>query len=94
MLWGFTLMIIKYKSQSRDTAMKNYYILRAGKNVESTGTTRIGYYDHQHARQMMPLHSMLYYDLPGKSLVVNPCRDQNYRKYFQMRKKHNITTLI
>jgi len=42
----------------------------------------------------MPLHGMLFYDLDGKSIVVNPCRDQNYRKYFEMRKKYNITTFM
>ena len=42
----------------------------------------------------MPLHSMLYYDLEPKSLIVNPCRDQNYRKYFEMRKKYGLTSFM
>ena len=32
----------------------------------------------------------MYYDLPGHKIVVNPTRNQNYRKYFEMRKKNGI----
>jgi hypothetical protein len=38
----------------------------------------------------MPFTQALYYDLPGWKVVVNPCRNQNYRKYFEMRKKYGI----
>ena len=38
----------------------------------------------------LPMTSTLYYNLPGYKIVVNPCRDQNYRKYFELRKRHGI----
>jgi hypothetical protein len=38
----------------------------------------------------MPMTQALYYDLPGWKIIVNPCRNQNYRKYFEMRKKYGI----
>ncbi len=42
------------------------------------------------ARMEMPLTQFLYYDLPGNKIVVNACRNQNYRKYFEIRKKYGI----
>ena len=42
------------------------------------------------AKQAMPLTQFLYYEVPGSKIVVNPCRDQNYRKYFEMRKKNGM----
>lgn len=45
MLWGFFFMIMKYKKDTYNNAKKNYYILKTGKNVESTGLTKVGYYD-------------------------------------------------
>jgi hypothetical protein len=38
----------------------------------------------------MPMTQVLFYDLPGWKVVVSPARDQNYRKYFEMRKKYGI----
>lgn len=38
----------------------------------------------------MPLTQMFYSYLLAKDIVVSPSRDQNYRKYFEMRKKYNI----
>jgi hypothetical protein len=38
----------------------------------------------------MPLTQFLYYDLPGNKIIVNPCRNQNFRKYFEIRKKYGI----
>ena len=45
MLWGFFFTILKYKRDTMDNARKNFYILKTSKNVESTGLTRVGYYD-------------------------------------------------
>jgi hypothetical protein len=33
---------------------------------------------------------MLYSNLYARDIVVSASRDQNYRKYFEMRKKHGI----
>lgn len=38
----------------------------------------------------MPLTQMFYAYLLASDIVVSPSRDQNYRKYFEMRKKYNI----
>lgn len=46
------------------------------------------------ALQAMPLTQFLYYQIPGNKIIVNPCRDQNYRKYFEMRKKNGIQAPI
>ena len=38
----------------------------------------------------IPMFQMMYYELPGNSIVVNPCRNQNFRLYFEMRKKQGL----
>ncbi len=48
----------------------------------------------RYALQAMPLTQFLYYQIPGNKIIVNPCRDQNYRKYFEMRKKNGIQAPI
>ena len=50
MLWGFFFTILKYKRDTMDNARRNFYILKTSKNVESTGLTRVGYYDQQNIR--------------------------------------------
>jgi len=42
------------------------------------------------AQMSMPITQFLYHQLPGHKIVVNPCRNQNYRKYFELRKKNNV----
>jgi len=87
---GFTLMIIRYKRYSFQVAKKNQYVLLSGKNIEGSGQTNQGYYDQFMLKQTMPLTQFLYYEIPGSKIVVNPCRDQNYRKYFELRKKYGL----
>jgi len=36
----------------------------------------------------MPLNQSVYHLLPLRSVVINPCVKQNYRKYFESRKQH------
>ena len=91
---GFTTMFVNYKQQSFWQAKKQRYLLVSGKNVEGFGLTQPGYSDEKFALQSMPLTQFLYYQVPGNKIVVNPCRDQNYRKYFELRKKYNITAPI
>jgi len=84
----FTLY--KYKYLSMQLQKKATYALFSGKNVEGTGVSNMGYYDQILAKQAMPLTELLYYEVPGHKIIVSPCRDQNYRKYFELRKKHGI----
>jgi len=87
---GLVLMLIHYKDVSAANAKKLNWILINGKNVESSGQTMPGYYNQTMMLQQMPMTQFLYYEVPGQKIVVNPCRDQNYRKYFEMRKKYGI----
>jgi hypothetical protein len=45
MLWGFLFTIIKYKDTAHQKALANNYLLRMGENIESSGLTKLGYYD-------------------------------------------------
>ena len=87
---GFLSMLISYKQQAWAHNKKMNYLLVSGKNLEGTGLTKPGYSDEKFALQATPLTQFLYYQIPGNKIIVNPCRDQNYRKYFEMRKKYNI----
>jgi len=91
---GFVSMFINYKQQSFFHAKKQHYLLVSGKNLEGFGLTQPGYSDERFALQAMPLTQFLYYQIPGNKIIVNPCRDQNYRKYFEMRKKNGIQAPI
>lgn len=53
-------------------------------NVLNTFTDFINRY----GLQGMPLTQYLQYHFPANKVIVNPCRNQNYRKYFQLR-SHN-----
>jgi len=77
-------MFIKYKMQSLREAKKNNAILLNGKNIEGTTNNRLGYHDQTFARAQFPFGQLLWYDLSGYKIVVNPTRNQNYRKYFEM----------
>eukprot|EP01016_Furgasonia_blochmanni_P012789 TRINITY_DN1640_c0_g1_i2.p3 TRINITY_DN1640_c0_g1~~TRINITY_DN1640_c0_g1_i2.p3 ORF type:complete len:174 (+),score=63.74 TRINITY_DN1640_c0_g1_i2:235-756(+) len=88
--FGMIFTVFKYKVDAWNIAKKNHWLLVSGKNLEGTGTIRPGYDDDRWAKQPMPMTSFLYYDLPGYKIVVNPCRDQNYRKYFELRKRYGI----
>mmetsp|Transcript_9615 Transcript_9615/g.10828 ORF Transcript_9615/g.10828 Transcript_9615/m.10828 type:complete len:209 (+) Transcript_9615:55-681(+) len=83
--------LIYLKKVSLAQARKNYYIQVNGQNVQGAGLTKFGWEDESLGRQPNTIHSWLYYDLSGHKIVSNPARVQNYRKYFEMRKKHGIT---
>ncbi|KRX00172.1 hypothetical protein PPERSA_10671 [Pseudocohnilembus persalinus] len=87
---GFTSMFIKMKMQSMRNAKKNHFLLRSGKNIEGSGPNYLGYHDNQLPTMSMPLTQWLYHPLAGHKIVTNPCRDQNYRKYFELRKRNGI----
>ncbi|KAL4464094.1 hypothetical protein ABPG74_006031 [Tetrahymena malaccensis] len=90
MFIGFTLGFIKLKAQSIAYSKKQYATLRAGKNIEGSGQVHFGYHDQKWGMPAIPMFQLMYYELPGNSIVVNPCRNQNYRLYFEMRKKLGI----
>jgi len=87
---GLVLMLVHYKQYSAQTAKKQHWVLINGKNIESMEQTMPGFYHQRTMLQQMPLTQFLYYEIPGQKIVVNPCRDQNYRKYFEMRKKYGL----
>ncbi|CAD8127163.1 unnamed protein product [Paramecium sonneborni] len=82
--------LYKYKLESNQIQKREYYLLTAGKNSEGSGLINTGYNNDKLARQGMPLTQMFYSYLMAKDIVVSRSRDQNYRKYFEMRKKYQI----
>ncbi|KAM3136893.1 hypothetical protein pb186bvf_010978 [Paramecium bursaria] len=89
---GFGLVgtLYKYKMESNQYQKKQAFLIKNGQNVEGSGLRKVGYgHDHM-ARQGMPLTQMFYSYLMSYDIVVSPSRDQNYRKYFELRKKYGI----
>ncbi len=69
---------------------KANYMLRSGKNVENTTPNMIGYHNQQFARQAMPATQVLYQELQSEKVIVAPSKEQNFRKYFEIRKKYGF----
>ena len=86
----FLSMFWKHKIDSWRGQQKNNYLLVSGKNVEGAQTTKLGYHDSQIGQQYMPLNMAMFHELRSDWITVNPCRDQNYRKYFEKRKLYGI----
>jgi len=84
------LIFIKYKRVSLAQAKRNHFIQVSGENVQGSGLTPQGFEDQHLARQVNTFHSLLYYHIPANKIVVNPCKTQNFRKYFELRKKNGI----
>lgn len=84
------MTVIYYKKLSMANAKKNHFIQVSGQNVQGSGLTPQGFEDQKLARQLNTIHSFLYYDIPGNKIVVNPCKNQNFRKYFELRKRYGI----
>lgn len=87
---GIIFMLWDYKRQSHKNMRKADYMLRSGKNVENTTPNMLGYHNQSMARQAMPATQVLYQELQSEKIVVPPSKEQNFRKYFEIRKKYGF----
>mmetsp|Transcript_25297 Transcript_25297/g.22314 ORF Transcript_25297/g.22314 Transcript_25297/m.22314 type:complete len:162 (+) Transcript_25297:180-665(+) len=86
---GFAGMLFSAKKDTINQGNKVRYEMLRGKNPEGLGLTHIGNNNDSLALQGMPLTQFMNYEFFADQIIVNPCRNQNYRKYFQMKRKLN-----
>ncbi|EGR33383.1 hypothetical protein IMG5_054730 [Ichthyophthirius multifiliis] len=87
MFIGFTFNFLKLKFISMGYAQKQATMLQNGQNIQGSGQSHFGYHNQLWGTPAIPMFQFMYYELPGNMIIVNPCRNQVFRKYFEMRKK-------